>query len=69
MPKGLDEPAQGRKAKLPVIPGETPSCTTRANSCRFESRCVDRMEQCKQREPAEIAVGEAHAVSCFKYGG
>lgn len=69
MPRGSDEPAQGRKSKLLVIPGETPNFATRANSCRFEPRCVDRMQQCTQREPEEIAVSEAHAVACFKYGG
>lgn len=69
MPKGFAGPGQERKSKLPVIPGETPNLAMRTNSCRFESRCADRMQQCTQREPVEISVDEAHSVSCFKYGG
>lgn len=68
MPKGLDESAQGRKSKLPVIPGDTPNLTVLANGCRFESRCADRVEQCAKREPMAVMVSRAHAVSCFKYG-
>jgi oligopeptide/dipeptide ABC transporter ATP-binding protein len=69
VPAGLEECAKGRKARLPVIPGEAPELAALANGCRFESRCTDRMDQCRQREPAAVAVSEAHAVSCFKYGG
>jgi oligopeptide/dipeptide ABC transporter ATP-binding protein len=69
VPTGLDEPAKARKSRLPVIPGETPDLAALVNGCRFESRCTDRLDQCTQREPTAVAVGEAHAVSCFKYGG
>jgi oligopeptide/dipeptide ABC transporter ATP-binding protein len=69
VPAGIDESAQGRKSRLPVIPGEAPNPEELLNGCRFESRCTDRMEQCKQREPGAMAVSETHAVSCFKYGG
>jgi peptide/nickel transport system ATP-binding protein len=69
MPGRIDESAKGRKSGLPAIPGDAPNLETLANGCRFETRCADRMELCAQREPAEVAVSEAHAVSCFKYGG
>jgi oligopeptide/dipeptide ABC transporter ATP-binding protein len=69
MPGRLDEQGKGRKLKLPVIPGEALNLEVLATGCRFESRCLDRMEQCTKREPAAVAVSEAHAVSCFKYGG
>jgi peptide/nickel transport system ATP-binding protein len=69
MPGRNGKQARGRKSKLPVIPGEAPNLAALANGCRFESRCADRMELCTQREPAEVVVSEAHAVSCFKYGG
>lgn len=68
VPRGLDEPAEGRKSRLRVIPGEAPNLVTLAKGCRFESRCPDRMDLCTQREPAAV-VSEAGAVSCFKYGG
>jgi oligopeptide/dipeptide ABC transporter ATP-binding protein len=69
LPRGLDEPANGRKSQLRVIPGEAPNLVTLAKGCRFESRCTDKMDLCAQREPAAVVVSEAHAVSCFKYGG
>jgi oligopeptide/dipeptide ABC transporter ATP-binding protein len=69
VPAGIEESAKGRKSRLPVIPGEAPNLAALLSGCRFESRCTDRMDQCKQREPAAVAVNERHAVSCFKYGG
>jgi oligopeptide/dipeptide ABC transporter ATP-binding protein len=52
-----------------VIPGEAPNLAELGSGCRFESRCMDRMDQCTQREPAVVSVSELHVVSCFKYGG
>jgi len=69
VPEGLEGSARSRKSRLPVIPGEAPNLAVLESGCRFESRCADRMEQCKQREPRVMALSEAHAVSCFKYGG
>ena len=69
MPSRLDEPVKGHKSMLTVIPGDAPNPEELANGCRFETRCADRMELCTRREPAVVAVSEAHAVSCFKYGG
>lgn len=69
VPGGPDETAKGRKSRLPVIPGEAPNLAALVKGCRFEARCADRMELCLKREPEVMAVSEAHAVSCFKYGG
>jgi peptide/nickel transport system ATP-binding protein/oligopeptide transport system ATP-binding protein len=68
VPAGLADPAKNRKSRMPVIPGEAPNLAELGSGCRFESRCVDRMDQCTQREPAVVAVSARHAVSCFKYG-
>jgi oligopeptide/dipeptide ABC transporter ATP-binding protein len=69
VPRGLDEPAKGRKSRLRVISGEPPNLAKLAKGCQFESRCTDKMDLCARREPAAVVVKEAHAVSCFKYGG
>lgn len=69
MPGRPDEYSTKAKSKLPIIPGETPNLATLAIGCRFESRCADRMEICILREPTAVNVGEAHSVSCFKFGG
>jgi oligopeptide/dipeptide ABC transporter ATP-binding protein len=69
VPAGLAESAKNRKSRMPVIPGEAPNLAELGSGCRFESRCMDRMDQCTQREPAVVSVSELHVVSCFKYGG
>lgn len=69
VPRGLDEPAKGRKSPLRVIPGEAPNLAECAKGCQFESRCTDKMDLCARREPAAVVLSETHAVSCFKYGG
>jgi oligopeptide transport system ATP-binding protein len=69
LPSGLDEPAKDRKSRLRVIRGEGPNLAKLAKGCQFESRCADKMDLCTQREPVMVNVSEAHAVSCFKYGG
>jgi oligopeptide/dipeptide ABC transporter ATP-binding protein len=69
LPRGLDEPAKDRKSRLRVIRGEGPNLAKLAKGCQFESRCADKMDLCTQREPVMVNVSEAHAVSCFKYGG
>ena len=69
LPGRHDEQATGSKPMLPIISGEAPNLAALAGGCRFESRCEGRMELCIQREPAAVAVSEAHEVSCFKYGG
>jgi oligopeptide transport system ATP-binding protein len=68
MPVRNGELAAKRKSLLPVIPGETPNLAAVKNGCRFESRCVDRMDTCVQSEPQAVTLSEAHAVACFKHG-
>jgi peptide/nickel transport system ATP-binding protein len=35
--------------------------------CPFEPRCRERMDICREREPALVNLSESHVVSCFKY--
>ena len=58
-----------RKAKLPVISGDSPNLAQLTQGCRFEPRCQDRMEVCTAKDPAEMVLSESHSVSCFKFGG
>jgi len=59
----------GTRTRLPVIAGVSPDMTALPAGCRFEPRCPARMDACGAREPAPTAVGAAHSVSCFKFGG
>ncbi|HTR66948.1 MAG TPA: ABC transporter ATP-binding protein [Terriglobales bacterium] len=62
-------PAASTTARLPMIPGDLPDLAAPSLACRFEPRCPVRMEVCNTREPAATALGPAHSVSCFKFGG
>jgi peptide/nickel transport system ATP-binding protein len=69
LPLHFVESQSTRKAKMHVIPGDPPDPCVHAQGCRFEPRCTARMEVCKSDEPAAVAVGERHEVSCFKFPG
>jgi peptide/nickel transport system ATP-binding protein/oligopeptide transport system ATP-binding protein len=69
MPQILENTGYMRKTKLPVIAGESSMAQLPVEGCIFEPRCPDRMEDCREREPAVVNLGESHTVSCFKYGG
>jgi len=56
-----------RKKKLAAIPGDSRAGSWPQRGCRFEPRCPEKMEICKEREPALISLNDAHTVSCFKY--
>jgi peptide/nickel transport system ATP-binding protein len=58
----------GLKSPFAAIHGDPPDSATFVTGCRFEPRCVDRMEACTQRVPREIAHEPARYVSCLKYG-
>jgi oligopeptide/dipeptide ABC transporter ATP-binding protein len=56
-----------RKTKLPVILGESARSSLPARGCPFEPRCPERMDICREREPAAVNLSASHTVSCFKY--
>ena len=68
-PPHIEQETFPRRSKLNVIAGDPPNLAQLRNGCRFEPRCTERFDVCTTREPAEVAVGDGHAVSCFKYGG
>lgn len=62
------ETEKNRKKELSVIPGNSSPASLPLRGCPFEPRCTVRMNICKEYEPALVKLGEAHIVSCFKYG-
>jgi oligopeptide/dipeptide ABC transporter ATP-binding protein len=58
--------ASTHNATLPVIPGVTPNLALCEQGCIFEPRCSDRMEVCRTREPAMVALGAKHEAACLK---
>jgi peptide/nickel transport system ATP-binding protein len=67
IPASFEVGVNGRKTKLPAIAGDSSPSSLPPEGCCFEPRCTERMDICKEREPALVNVGEAHTVSCFKY--
>lgn len=61
--------AGASKALLAAIPGEAPDLSAAVSGCPFESRCLERMEICRMREPLEVQPESTRHVRCFKYGG
>lgn len=59
----LDRPID---EELYTIEGEPPDMrTVPENSCAFAPRCKYAAEECRNKRPAPVQVGEEHFVSCF----
>jgi oligopeptide/dipeptide ABC transporter ATP-binding protein len=67
IPAVSDKPGNSRKTKLPVILGDSSRPSLAIQGCPFEPRCTERMDICKEREPALVNLSASHVVSCFKY--
>ncbi len=67
IPAVFDESGNGRKTKLPVILGDSSHSSLPRGGCPFEPRCTERMDICREREPAMVNLSASHTVSCFKY--
>src|SRR6266853_4254729 len=65
IPTVLDETESAPRKKLLVIGGESSSLPL--EGCVFEPRCSERMDICREREPARLNLSEIHTVACFKY--
>jgi oligopeptide/dipeptide ABC transporter ATP-binding protein len=64
----LEDAESNAPARLPVIEGEPFDPTYLPVGCRFAPRCVDRMDVCSRRYPAEFLPEPSRPVNCFKYG-
>lgn len=69
LPSNFGEGQSMRKSGLHVIAGDPPDLSSHLGGCRFEPRCVNKMEICRCNEPAGAAVSELHEVFCFKFAG
>ncbi len=71
LPPRIEEGLASHKEFLPAIPGEAFVSAVPSEGCRclFESRCVERMAVCTEREPQMIQLSSTHGTSCFKHAG
>ncbi|MFQ5507709.1 MAG: ABC transporter ATP-binding protein [Leptospirillia bacterium] len=61
----VPDPAARRQRNL--LKGELPSPVDLPDGCRFQSRCPDVVDRCRQVDPALIQVGEGHQAACLLY--
>jgi peptide/nickel transport system ATP-binding protein len=60
--------ARTAKSSLLTIAGSGAAHSRTSLHCDFEGCCADRMRICATEVPREVEAGNAHTVSCFKYG-
>ena len=57
-----------RKTRLAVIPGMVPALSELPPGCRFQNRCPQARDICRDREPPDITVADGHAAACYFAG-
>src|SRR6266478_6497824 len=67
IPEVSEKRGNRRKSKLPVILGDSARSSLPARGCPFEPRCPEKMDICREREPATVDLSPSHTVCCFKY--
>ncbi len=53
------------KARLNQIPGMVPSMFNLPKGCKFEPRCPNAKEICREQEPLIEAIGGGREIACF----
>jgi peptide/nickel transport system ATP-binding protein len=60
-------PSARDSVELNPIPGEVPTPTAEATSCRFAPRCPEATAECEAVHPERVDVGEDHTAACLLY--
>ena len=53
-------------SRLVTIPGAPPDLSSLPNGCAFAERCNFAQDECRQNQPAAIALSTNHLVSCLQ---
>jgi oligopeptide/dipeptide ABC transporter ATP-binding protein len=56
-----------RKTTLPIIPGSVPSLLELPRGCRFQNRCPEVMDICRDANPELKQIDEEQWARCFLY--
>jgi oligopeptide/dipeptide ABC transporter ATP-binding protein len=56
---------EGRRPRLPTLPGGVPDPTAPPPGCRFHPRCSEVFDPCSRLEPPDYAVGPSRRAACF----
>ncbi len=67
-PFDVSAPAEGRRARLPVIEGIVPDLMQLSPGCRFADRCPMVIEECRRSEPRLEAISDEplHVARCVR---
>jgi oligopeptide/dipeptide ABC transporter ATP-binding protein len=57
--------ADGRRRRLPTLPGAVPDAASPPPGCRFHPRCPEAFDPCGSLEPPAFAVGPGRRSACF----
>lgn len=58
-------PKIGDKAYRTGVPGSPPSLSNLPAGCRFQDRCPEIKDICREEEPSLVEVNDNHKVACF----
>ena len=61
----VPEPDVRKLKSRMILPGEPPSPINPPVGCRLSPRCPYAMDQCRNKEPELISIGDSHAVRCW----
>jgi oligopeptide transport system ATP-binding protein len=59
-------PEPGRKRTRPLLQGDVPSPITPPSGCRFHTRCLHAIADCKMIDPPLLEVAPGHHVACLR---
>lgn len=63
----IADPEKSKERKSMFLKGEIPSPVEINNGCKFYSRCMNRMDICKNKKPERKEVSKDHSVLCHLY--
>ena len=58
-------PQDGRRRRLPTLPGAVPDPAAPPAGCRFHPRCPEAFEPCARVAPPDVPVGPRRRAACF----
>jgi len=62
----IPDPGQARNRKRERISEEVPSVEHIPSGCRFRTRCPQATQECQEKEPQLVDIGNGHLVACHK---